>query len=91
MNQGTTTKRKVEVFTAGCGVCEPTVNLVKEMACSNCDVVVHNLKNDDAFAKAHEYGVKKVPAVVVDGKLAACCVSGAVTREGLEAAGIGKP
>ena len=34
------TKRKIEVFTAGCEACEETVTLVKEIACSSCDVEI---------------------------------------------------
>jgi len=37
------TKRKVEVFTSGCPICEPTVELVKKTACSSCEVVVYDL------------------------------------------------
>ena len=31
-------KRKVEVFTAGFPVCQPTVDLVNKLACSSCEV-----------------------------------------------------
>jgi hypothetical protein len=33
-----TAKREVEVFTAGCPLCEETVNLVKSLACPNCEL-----------------------------------------------------
>jgi len=36
-------KRKIEVFTAGCPVCEPVVKTVNEMACDSCEVIVYNL------------------------------------------------
>lgn len=36
-------KRQIEIFTAGCPVCEPAVALVKEMTCPDCEVTVHNL------------------------------------------------
>ena len=41
----TLNKRKIELFTAGCTVCEPVVEMVKGMACSDCDVVIYNLSN----------------------------------------------
>ncbi|UGY91258.1 thioredoxin family protein [Streptomyces gobiensis] len=82
-------KRHVEVFVAGCPVCEPTVHLVKELACDNCEVTVHNLQQDGA-EKAEKYGITTVPAVVVDGTLASCCTGGAPNREALVAAGIGQ-
>lgn len=83
-------KRQVEVFTAGCPVCEPTVQLVEEMACSNCEVTVYDLRKEGA-EKVEQYGIKTVPAVVVDGRLAACCETRGPDKEQLRAAGIGRP
>lgn len=82
-------KRQVEVFTAGCPVCEPTVQLVQEMACSNCEVTVYDLSKQGA-EKIQEYGITTVPAVVVDGRLAACCQDSGPNEEQLRAAGIGQ-
>ena len=86
-------KRQVEVFTAGCPVCEPAVQLVKELACPDCEVTVHELRAGDgatAASKAAGYRIKVVPAVVVDGQLVSCCQSPGPTREELSAAGIGQ-
>ena len=87
-------KRKVEVFTAGCPVCEPVVELVKKAACPSCDVVVYDLNagcaTNECRNKAKQYGVSRVPAVVVDGKLLGCCKIGSVTEEALRAAGVGQ-
>ncbi len=83
-------KRQVEVFTAGCPVCEPAVQLVKELAYPDCEITVHDLR-EAGIERAREYGVKTVPAVVVDGRLAACCEGGGPGREQLLAAGIGEP
>jgi hypothetical protein len=82
-------KRQVEVFTAGCPLCEPAVQLVQELACPECDVTVHDLRESGA-ERAREYGVQRVPAVVVNGTLAPCCQGGAVSRDQLQAAGIGQ-
>lgn len=83
-------KRTVEVFTAGCPCCDEAVALVNDLACCCCDVVIHDM-NGDGAARAKELGVKRVPAVAVNGELASCCASGGVTREGLAAAGVGSP
>lgn len=83
-------KRQVEVFTAGCPICEPTVALVKELACSDCEVTVHDL-HQQGIERTHRYGITTVPAVVVDGRLAACCERPGPDREQLRAAGIGQP
>ena len=83
-------KRQVEVFTAGCPVCEPVVQLVEEMACPDCEVIIHDLRQS-GVEKATAYGVTVVPAVVVDGNLASCCQHRGPNREDLAAAGIGQP
>ena len=82
-------KRKVEVFSAGCPACEPTVQLVKSIACPSCDVQVLNINEPDVAAKAKQYGVKTVPAVVIDGKLAECCAGAGPDEATLRAEGLG--
>lgn len=87
--------RRVEVFTAGCPVCDDTVRLVKDLACDNCEVVVYDLNQGCATNhcrdRAREYGILRVPAVVVDGHLVDCCkTQQPVTRAALIAAGVGQ-
>lgn len=82
-------KRKVEVFTSGCYLCEETVKLVKEAACPNCEVVVYDLTKGGRQA-AEQYGVNAVPTIVVDGKIVDCCEHGKVSKEALMAAGVGR-
>ena len=82
-------KRKVEVFSAGCPACEPTVQLVKSIACPSCDVQVLDMNKPDVAAKAKEYGIKSVPAVVINGKLAACCAGAGPEEASLRAEGLG--
>lgn len=85
----TANKRKVEVFSAGCGVCDETIALVQKLACGSCEVVVHDMHKPDAASTAKRYGVHNVPAVVVDGKLAECCSDRGPQESALHAAGIG--
>lgn len=47
-------KRKIEIFSAGCPACEPTVQLVKSIACPSCDVHVLDMNKPDAVAKAKQ-------------------------------------
>lgn len=82
-------RRQVEVFTSGCVVCEPTVQLVRELACSSCDITVHDL-HDAGAEQAGKYGINTLPAVVVDGELLSCCQHGGPSREVLASAGIGR-
>lgn len=87
-------KRKIEIFTANCPVCDPVVKMVNELACGDCEVTVYDMikQCDDKVCtdKAKEYGVQRIPAVAVDGKLLSCCEAGAITRESLVKAGIGQ-
>lgn len=83
------TKRKVEVFSAGCGVCDETIAVVQKLACGSCEVVVHDMHKSDAANQAKRYGVHSVPAVVIDGKLAECCAGAGPQESELRAAGIG--
>ncbi len=88
-------KRLVEVFTAGCPLCDETVKLVRELACSNCEVQVYDLREgyatNSSRERASQYGIHRVPAVVVNGKLAECCKNQQpVSRESLVAAGVGQ-
>ena len=86
-------KKQIEIFTAGCPVCEPVVALVKETACENCEITIHNLakqcESKICVSKMEKYGVKRLPAVVVDGNLLACCKNIEITKADLLSAGIG--
>ncbi len=84
-------RRKVEVFSAGCPLCNHAVTLVEDIACSSCEVEILDMKNTDVAARARALGIRAVPAVVVDGKPASCCTGTGPTRDELEAAGIGQP
>ena len=84
-------KRKIEVFSAGCAACEETINLVNQIACPSCDVEVLNMHEADVAARAKENGIRSVPAVVIDGKLADCCAERGVDETTLRASGVGVP
>ncbi len=83
-------KRKVEVFTADCPICNETVKLVRELSCPSCDVTIYDLRKN-GIEKANEYGINSVPTVVVNGKILDCCKRGKPAAEDLKTAGIGKP
>ena len=83
------TLRKVEVFIAGCPLCDDAVQLVHDLACPSCTVEVLDMKDESTHEKAGRYGVTRVPAVVVNGTLADCCQTGAVNGESLRALGVG--
>lgn len=84
-------KRRIEVFSAGCGMCEETIEMVQNAACSSCEVTILDMKDATTIARAKELGVKSVPAVAIDGILASCCSGRGVDLETLKAAGLGRP
>ena len=83
--------RKVEVFSAGCAACEETIEMVKRAACPSCEVTVHDMKDINVARRAKALGIRSVPAVVIDGQLAACCAGRGVDEGVLKAAGLGRP
>ena len=84
-------KRKIEVFSAGCSVCDRTVELVKHISCDSCEVTVLDMHDADVAKWAEVFGVKSIPAVVIDGNLAQCCQGSGADEATLRAAGLGEP
>ncbi len=82
--------RKIEIFSAGCPACEETVELVNSIACPSCEVTVLDMKDSVVADRAKGLGIRSVPAVVVDGKLAGCCAGRGPEESALRAAGVGQ-
>lgn len=85
------TVRQIEIFSAGCQVCDDTITLVKQLACPSCEVTLLDMKDHIVAQRAKSVGIRTVPAVVVDGQLAGCCAEGGPSEQVLRAAGIGTP
>jgi glutaredoxin 3 len=84
-------KRKIEVFSAGCAACEETVRLINRIACPSCEVTILDMKKPEVANRAKGVGIRSVPAVVIDGKLAGCCAGRGPDEATLRSAGIGQP
>jgi len=82
--------RLVEVFTAGCPACIEGLNLVRRLACKSCEIAVLDMIDAAVANRARALGIRAVPAVVIDGQLAACCRTGP-TEASLIEAGVGQP
>ena len=83
------TTRKIEVFSAGCAVCEETIEMVVNAAGSSCEIIVQDMKDTRIAEHAKSLGIHSVPAVVIDGRLVG---SGrGVDEQALRAAGLGQP
>jgi len=69
--------KKIEVFSAGCDLCMEIIVLVKRLS-GKQEVLIHDMHNPEVVAKAKYYGIRTVPAVVVDGRVAFCWGHGPV-------------
>ncbi|HBP18950.1 MAG TPA: hypothetical protein DEA08_14330 [Planctomycetes bacterium] len=85
------TTRKVEIFSAGCAVCNETLAMVRSIACPSCDIEVLDMHDSEIAARAKALGVGSLPAVAVDGKLVGCCAGRGPDEATLRAAGVGTP
>jgi glutaredoxin len=84
-------KRKIEIFSAGCPVCAETIALINRIACSSCEIEVLDMRDAGVASRAKSYGIRTVPSVVVDGKLADCCMGRGPDESSLRASGVGVP
>ena len=85
------TKRLVEVFSAGCPICEEAVERIKEEACPSCDVHVLDMNDHEVAARAAALGIRSVPAVTIDDEVAECCSSRGPEISVLRNVGLGRP
>jgi ABC-type ATPase with predicted acetyltransferase domain len=53
-----TAKRKIEVFSAGCPVCEETIEEIKKAACPSCDVTVLDIKDIKVTKRAEAFSLR---------------------------------
>ena len=66
----TTQRRKIVVFTAGCPCCIEAMELIEFLAGNEHDVEIRDMHDPAVAAAASSYGIRRVPAVVIDGRLA---------------------
>jgi len=83
-------KRQIEIFTAGCPLCEPVVKDVQEMACGSCEIKIYDMSKEEGVDRAKVYNILSIPAVVVNGELLGCCRNNGIDKSELIAAGVGK-
>lgn len=66
----TTNKRTIEVFTAGCPLCDDTLKLVRDAVSDcGCEVIEQRCEGDECCEPAKRYGIRSIPTVVVDGEI----------------------
>ena len=66
-------RHKVDIFSAGCPACQQTIEMVRKLTGAKHEVQVHDMHEPDVASRATQLGIRSLPAVVIDGKLAGCC------------------
>jgi glutaredoxin 3 len=82
--------RKIEVFSAGCPACREALELVEKLAGESAEVSVLDMHQEAVAARAKELGVRSVPAVAIDGRLADCCTGRGMDEATLRRQGLGQ-
>ena len=65
-------KTIIEVFSAGCPLCQDTVREVKGKYAKSYEVKVLNMHNVEIAERAKKIGITAVPSIVIDGKITDC-------------------
>lgn len=68
-----------------------TIDLVHRLACPSCEISVLDMNDPSVADRAKALGIRSVPAVLIDGKLAECCAGRGPEEATLTAAGLGHP
>lgn len=76
-------KHTIEVFAAGCSACQEVIDLVNRIATPGSAIKVLDMHDATIAQRAKSLGIRSVPSVVIDGKLASCCASRGVDEASL--------
>jgi hypothetical protein len=68
-----TDRKTVDVFTAGCPLCDDAVATVRALVGDAAEVRVLDTHDPEVARRARALGLSAVPAVVVEGEPASCC------------------
>ena len=64
-------KNDIELFVAGCALCEEAVNKIELGKCAGCRMTVHDIrKKDKTTARlAKRYNITAVPTIVINSRI----------------------
>ena len=61
-----TTRRQIDVFSAGCATCNRTIELVAKLAAADgLELRIHDMHQEHVARRAEELGIRSIPAVAV--------------------------
>lgn len=81
-------QRHVEIFSAGCPVCQDALTLVSRLVGSPHQIDLHDLRQLEVASRAASLGIRSVPATLIDGQLVSCCANCGPDEAALRAAGL---
>jgi len=58
----------IDVFSAGCYLCENAVQMVKKVIGPQCSLRIYDLTKGEGIEEAKKYGVRAVPTIVGNGR-----------------------
>ena len=90
-NRVSKSKRKIEIFSAGCPACNDLIAQVNGAACPSCEIDILDMRRPEVAARARREGIGSVPAVAIDGQLASCCTGRGPDLPNLGQLGLGHP
>jgi glutaredoxin 3 len=62
----TTTRRQIDVFSAGCATCNRTIEMVAELAAADGhELRIHDMHQEHVARRAEDLGIRSIPAVVI--------------------------
>ena len=51
--------RQIEIFSAGCPICEETIQLINRVACPSCNVSILDMRDPQVASRAKSLGVRR--------------------------------
>ncbi len=79
-------KHKIEIFSAGCHACKQTIEAVRKLVGPEHEIHIHDMHQHEVASHATQHGIRSLPAVLIDGKLAGCCAGRGVDEQVLREA-----
>lgn len=61
-------RRKIEILSAGCPLCEQTTELIRQVGGEFCDITVLNVRDERVAERARALGLRTFPAIIIDDK-----------------------
>lgn len=73
----------IEVFGAGCPLCAETEAKVRAAASEHDVVTTVDLRSPEGLERARALGIRRLPAVAIDGAIGPCCISSEIDLDRL--------